>query len=421
MNRWAVARLLLAAGLIAGVPSHGGEPEAAWRKAARERIEKIRKGELTLVVKDASGAPVENASVSVKMCRHAFGFGTAVNVGTLDGRRTGVTAEDVQQYKEHIARFFNKAVIENSLKWPAWAEVGRRQSTLDSVKWLHDIGHQVRGHVLVWPSWRRMAEEARVLKDQPGELARLIREHVAEEVTALRGQIAEWDVINEPYSNHDVMDLLGNKVMVEWFKEARKADPDVKLYINDFAILTTRDTKHQDHYEETIRYLIDNGAPLDGIGLQGHFKSNLTPPEDVLKMLDRFGAFGKTLQVTEFDIDITDEQLQADYTRDFMTAAFSHPSVGGFLMWGFWEKSHWRPSGAMFRADWTQKPNAKVYEDLVFNQWWTEEVRETDAQGRCVVRGYLGDYDVEARSGEKVKNVRARLSREGAVVNLRLD
>ncbi len=74
-----------------------------------------------------------------------------------------------------------------------------------------------------------------------------------------------------------------------------------------------------------------------------------------------------------------DEALQADYTRDFLILAFSHPAVVGVQVWGFWEKTHWRPRAAMYRADWTEKPNGRAYRSLVLDQWRTR----SDGDDRC--------------------------------------
>jgi hypothetical protein len=62
---------------------------------------------------------------------------------------------------------------------------------------------------------------------------------------------------------------------------------------------------------------------MDGIGLQSHFPERVTPMDDLMKRLDRFAAFEKELEITEFDINTSDKATQADYTRDFMTATFS--------------------------------------------------------------------------------------------------
>ncbi len=47
-------------------------------------------------------------------------------------------------------------------------------------------------------------------------------------------------------------------------------------------------TGHRDHYEKMIQLLVDGGAPLDGIGFQGHFGTALTGPRDVYKLLERY-------------------------------------------------------------------------------------------------------------------------------------
>mgnify|MGYP001283902467 CR=1 FL=1 len=85
-------------------------------------------------------------------------------------------------------------------------------------------------------------------------------------------------------------------------------------------------------------------------------------------------------------------------------------------MWGFWEGSHWKPLGAMYRKDWTPKPNAKAWEDLVMKQWWTNADVRTDAKGRATVRGFLGDYEVSSGG----KTVRAVLGKPKTAVQINL-
>ena len=398
----------------------GSEANAGWRKAAEERIEKIRKGDLTVVVKDRNGKPVPNAQVSVRMRKHAFLFGTAVSGATLSSQR--LSPENLAKYKQEIVQLFNFAVMENEMKWPQWSNEASRPATIAAVDWLRENGLQVRGHNLVWPSWRNTNVKAAVdAKNDSAALAKVITDHITETTTAFRGRVVDWDVINETFTNHDFMDTLGRHAMVDWFKAARAGDPSAKLFINDFNILEGADQAHQDDYASTIQYLIDQGAPIDGIGLQSHFPARVTPMEELLRRLDRFAKFGKELEITEFDIDTSDEATQADYTRDFMTAVFSYPQVKAFLMWGFWEGAHWRPRGAMLRRDWSLKPNAEAYKDLVFNRWWTNTDGKTDARGTFAARGFLGEYDIEARAGGRSKTAHATLSKAGATVECVLD
>ncbi len=398
----------------------GSEPNARWRKTAEAQIEKIRKSDLTVLVKDKNGKPVRGAEVSVRMQKHAFPFGTAVSGAAFSGVR--ITPENLAIYKQHIPQLFNFSVMENETKWPQWANEASRPATITTIDWLRENGLQVRGHNLVWPSWNNTnVKAAQDARNDPAALAKVILDHIAETTAALSGRVVNWDVLNEPFTNHDFMDILGRHAMVDWFNAARAGDPKARLYVNDFSILSGEDKAHQDDYAATIQYLIGQGAPLDGIGLQSHFPARVTPIEEVLKRLDRFAAFGKDLEITEFDIDTADEATQADYTRDFMTVAFSNPSVKAFVMWGFWEGAHWRPNGAMFRRDWSLKPNGEVYKDLVFKQWWTNADGKTGAQGTYRTRGFLGDYEVNVKAGASSKTQHVSLAREGATVECVLD
>ena len=378
----------------------GSEPTAAWRKAAESRIEQNRKGNLTVLVKDAAGKPVPGAQVAVRMKKHAFLWGTAVNASAFSNGR--MTPENLERYKQEILKNFNAAVMENENKWPQWSVVANRPATVKVIDWLRDNGVIVRGHNLVWPSWNNSnVKEAVEAKGNPPQLAKVILDHISETTRELKGKFVDWDVINETFTNHDFMDILGRQVMVDWFKAARAGDPDAKLYINDFDIIEGDDKAHQDDYAATIKYLIDAGAPVDGIGLQGHFPSRVTGMDDLIRRVERLAAFGKELEVTEFDINTSDEGTQADYTRDFMTYMFSHPSVKAFVLWGFWEGAHWIPSGAMVRRDWSLKPNGQVYQDLVFKKWWTNADGKTGAKGTFATRGVPGRLRNPGRGGRQ--------------------
>jgi hypothetical protein len=110
--------------------------------------------------------------------------------------------------------------------------------------------------------------------------------------------------------------------------------------------------------------------------------------------------------------------LQADYTRDFLTAMFAHESVSGVLTWGFWEKRHWIPNAAFYRADWSPRPAAQVWQDLVRKKWWTSADLTTDAKGEADIRGFLGDYDVTVEHEGKKADGTVILLRSGATVEL---
>ena len=377
--------------------SAGREPGAAWRGQALERINRIRQGDIVVSVRDSAGRPVAGAEVRIEQRRSAFQWGTALEMARLMR-----DSPDNARYRSTALELFNAASTENDLKWPVWlgewkGEYSQAQ-TLAGLHWIQDHGLSARGHVLVWPGRNNLPRPVldRLGTPRQGEIPAIIDAHIREMARATRGLVSEWDVLNEPYTNHDLMDAFGPEVMVPWFKTAREELPTAGLFFNDFSNHdATTDADHVAHFEKTACFLIDHGAPVTGLGLQAHFGGKPNAPEHVLEALDRYQAeFHLSVRFTEFDIWTYDEDLQADYTRDFLILSFSHPSVVGVQFWGFWAGAHWRPPAAMFREDWSERPAARVYRDLVLNKWRTRASGTTDAGGALSLRGFQGDYAI---------------------------
>jgi len=397
----------------------GIEPDAPWRQAAAERIERYRKADLTVVVKDASGKPVPGARVEVEMLRHAFKFGTAVNADVLVNH----LGKDAEQYREIVATLFNLATLENHHKYSAWVHPEARITANRAVEWLRSKGLEIRGHVLVWPGWRYNPPELRRLANDPHALRKAILDHITDIMTANKGKLLYWDVLNEPVTNHDFMDILGKDSILEWFHHAHAVDPAPQLFLNDYSILTNAgaNTAHQEKFFEYVDYLLQKGAPLHALGEQSHFGWLLTPPERVYEILERMASYGLPIHITELDINITDRQLQASYMRDFMTIVFSHPAVEGITIWGFWEGAHWAPNAAFWTWDWQLRPVGKAWLDLVHRDWKTHCSLQTDQNGLVHVRAFLGEYQIRVKTEGVTKLEKLSLGREGAKLEILLN
>ncbi len=396
----------------------GRAADAPWRMEAQKRIEQIRMSDLIVQVVDAKGQPVEGAKVRLEMTRHAFPFGCVYNTEWLTVK---ADTPDGRRYQQMFKQLFNIAVDEGTMKWREWVVPHLRQRGEAGVQWCNDNNIPVRGHTLVWPSWQRSPNRVRELAGNPKALNQAVLDRITEAVTTFRGKVITWDVVNEPMTHHDILDIVGEEKMIDWFKAARAADPDVRLVLNE----TTRGSMSPqgiESFRRFIRLLIDGGAPLDAIGFQSHFGSNARNPEELLRILDRFHTeFGLPMEITEFDFAGHDEAHQADFTRDMLTLSFSHPGVETFLFWGFWEGRHWKPERAMWRKDWSIKPAGQTYLDLVFGKWWTKADGSTDTAGRYQVRGYQGDYSVHVTLGDKHLQRNIRLPKQGATLTITVE
>ena len=385
-------------------PSYlGREPDAPWRKQAEERIERYRKGPLRIHIFDANGTPVPNAEVALTFKKHAYHFGSAISASRL-------LSQDVngEIYRSKVLELFNQAGPENALKWGAWdGEWGSldfgREIALEALGWLKEHDLFTRGHVMVWPSKRNLPNSMQdFLPDGDPANAdpaakQAVIDHIVDIGVATAPNIDEWDVINEPFDNHYLMDAFGDDIMVDWFTKAREVLPHQTLYLNDYGILSGggRNADHQQHFEDTIRFLLDNNAPMGAIGMQGHFSSSPTSIDTLWEVLERYSTQFPDLKIriTEFTVATDDEEMQGDYLRDFFTQIFSHPKTIGIQLWGFWENQIFNTSSAIYRADWSPKPAALAYQDLVLDKWWNNFSGVGSEKGTFGRRSFYGEYE----------------------------
>ena len=88
-------------------------------------------------------------------------------------------------------------------------------------------------------------------------------------------------------------------------------------------------------FEATTRFLLDHGAPVDGLGLQAHFNGRPNAPENILAVLDRYERqFHLPVRMTEFDVWTRDDELQAD-----IAAPGAHgPADSDLIAWTAWPR-----------------------------------------------------------------------------------
>jgi GH35 family endo-1,4-beta-xylanase len=411
----------------------GREANAAWRKAAQERIEKHRKGDLRVLVTDTAGKPIPGAQVQIAMKRHAFVFGVAEHARDLVAANP---TEDQKKLQANVQKYFNTVTFANDLKMPPWTGEGwgksqrhlfNREQTLNAIKWLHERGMGVRGHTLVWPSWGHTIPALKELENDPPALRKAVENHIRDIMTATKGQLIAWDVINEPYMNNDLMRVLGPGVMAEWFVLAKQIDPKPTLYINEAGAEQLGAAPRMDFLDK-IKFLKEKGAPVEGIGLQSHFNINgINPPENLLKVLDQFAQFGLPIASTELDVDVPDprdpeqQAVQADYLRDVLTVFFSHPQVTQIVQWGFFEKDALEKERRTLRQRLELAPVGKAYEDLVLKDWWTSASGKSNTRGEYSTRAFLGDYEITITAGGKTKTVKAQLPTGGQTLTVKLN
>jgi endo-1,4-beta-xylanase len=114
---------------------------------------------------------------------------------------------------------------------------------------------------------------------------------------------------------------------------------------------------------------VDRGVPIHGVGLQFHVHAGNPPARaDVQANMERFGALGLSVHVTELDVSIDgldmpeDEAraLQAEIYADVLEVCLAVPACENWTVFGFSDRYAWDELGdaepLLFDADYQPKP-----------------------------------------------------------------
>jgi len=276
------------------------------------------------------------------------------------------------EYSPILSREFNSVTPFVDMKWGSLhPEPDRydfdKADELVAFAEAHDM--RVRGHALVYghagdppnPEYLSGMTDPDVLRESMAEHIRTVAGRYAERVGA-------WDVVNEPLilfgdfskndgiSQHVFSRLLGPGYIAEAFQLAREADPDAQLFINDAGVLAPG--PKQERYYRLVEELLESGAPLDGVGFQGHvvplFGTPSPTQHQVEATLKRFAALGVVVEITELNVftrkltqvlalgltrDETAElRKQGEIYSDVTQACLNVPACQGVTLWTFTDR-----------------------------------------------------------------------------------
>ena len=371
----------------------GMEADAQWRKDAFERIEKHRKTTFSLHFNGGS-KNLDGKKVELELIRHDFGWGAAADAQELVNNPKLV---------KMLNTGFNKIVFQNDLKIKAWDKQGKRDNTFKAITILKENEFDIKGHVLIWPGFQYLTPDFKTHKNDPSKIESMMKNHVADIVTSVKGSISNWDVVNEAYTNKDLQNITGSEeLLFEGFKIANSMDPTAELFTNEYGIISKGglDTQKQDWYYEFIKRIDKHTNGLvDGIGIQSHMGSDLTPPKNVYEIIDYYAQLNKNISISEFTMDILEPEIREKYTRDFMIAAFSHPAVSEFLFWGF--QSPRNEKVDIFDENWQLGAMGRAFYGLISQEFHSKGVAEIKDE-KLKVKGFYGTYKYTVVDGNQL-------------------
>jgi GH35 family endo-1,4-beta-xylanase/enterochelin esterase-like enzyme len=242
------------------------------------------------------------------------------------------------------------------------------------VSWCADNNMAIHGHTLVWhsqtnPWFFRDGDKAAVTQR--------LKDHIRTLVGRYKGKIRGWDVVNEAINdggnaqtaqtenlrNSPWLRAVGPEFIPLAFKFAHEADPDAKLYYNDYNI--EAGAKHESSMV-LLKRLIKDGVPIHGVGIQGHWSTANVPYAALDKAIADYASLGLKVSITELDLTIRgasggqlgrggrgrgevsppspqDLKAQADaYARLFAIFIKHKAVVERVTFWGLSDRRTWR-------------------------------------------------------------------------------
>ncbi len=297
-----------------------------------------------------------------------FPIGMIVSAARLNSNNT-----DNQKFKEILLEEYNSITAENDMKM---ANIFRGPGDYDFsdgdviVAYAKANGLRVFGHTLVWhssiPGWLNnydgTDEEFTTLIEN---YVKATVAHFAEEKMTVNGEevsvVAGWDVVNEIFEgaglrNSIFRERMGNDYASKLFTWAREADPNVKLFYNDFN--TEFETAKRNAMLNMVNNFKENSIPIDGIGFQMHVNHDFPNENAIEDAVSAAVATGLLIHFSELDVkanfndditELTQERAEAQEAKYRIVAEQYHAvppaQQFGITIWGMRDVDSWLYDG----------------------------------------------------------------------------
>jgi endo-1,4-beta-xylanase len=223
-----------------------------------------------------------------------------------------------------------------------------------------DNGLRLHGHALIWYSqdnaFFRGLPEARFGAEYDRYIAAVAGRY--------RGQATSWDVVNEPVSEDGtgLRDCLWSHrlgldgYMIRAFEQARAADPEAVLFLNDYNLENI--PAKGATFLKTVERLLKAGAPIGGLGTQSHLDIE-SPAGQIRAWMRDAGSLGLPIHISELDasqrrdgpVDLRTpaqrREQQVAHVTELAEAFMALPERQrfAFTVWGLRDTDSWLRQG----------------------------------------------------------------------------
>ena len=432
--------------LVIDLNYEGDSFDELWKEEAYKRIEKNRKEEVKVVVKDKDGNLLKNSNVELTMLSNDFKFGTAIGyslknnrnaddkitndyfntVGSRNGFKWSYILGENQSYDtKPIARQTTNFALEHNMYLRGhvlWSDQKSNSLLRDFVGSLDDLKEGTMAYIYnQYQSGSIALDEVNSMVDNLiNKFENIVLTHVEEEVSSYP-EVQEWDVTNEtttsqyfkyylydrkfledesfltsnkyhPHGNNTVNNEY-EKFIAKLYDKAKSVNPKARLVLNEDvrggSILAS---------VARIRTYTNN---LDAYGVQYHVNNvHVRTPQtyynEINKIVKNTGV--KNIVVTEYDdyIDIPkysytqeENEIRAKYLGDSLVSIYSNKNIDEFVFWVYYDGTF-------------NDLQRRTYESTVYSWLHDKKIGLTNENGEYQENLHKGKYKIKVRKKDKI-------------------
>lgn len=355
------------------------------------------------------------ASAATPLTQNGLLVGATTEVGGSD--KEGIVSwKRADSVKSVLSREFGLVQTTSYPSWDTWKGTGINSVTFDMtnpnkvIDFAKSQGKKVAVHLMTgsptyFPTWLNEG------KWTPTELENLLDRWIkyAATTNGNADKIDYWNVVNEAFMwngiywdsssvantnpwqkmgwEEDKSGLTGTAKVFprhpvyirKAFEMARKYAPKAKLELRDYGIEQWDTSRKSRGFYQLVKHLQNSGAPIDAVGMQGHFRTDVTYDWSKLKaFVQEYRKLGLEVYVTEVDYGDADPIAAAtsahrnadfDSTQSRQYKAMVTAAVAGgadwICLWGVADNTnaYWRmgQSALLFDENYRPKPVVEAF------------------------------------------------------------
>ena len=174
------------------------------------------------------------------------------------------------------------------------------------VKFAETYNKDIVGHSLVYhdylPYW--LTE----FSGSKSDWEAILKNHIQTIVSRYKGKIDTWIVVNEAFNEDGTLrnsiwkENIGPSYISKAFTWAHEANPDAKLFYNDYNLALNRNKLNA--VLELLKTFKENGIPVDGLGCQLHIYDQFPEISEINEMALRIQQSDLLVYYSEIDISL---------------------------------------------------------------------------------------------------------------------